>query len=279
MKAATHLNGLTSHRTLKRIDSYGWLEAEDQVAQEEPLEIKFRIGSDKEKSAGIVMRTPVHDDWLAVGFLYSEGILHDRRWINGIEGVSIEGKAQDNIVTVNIDPRNGSFDPDYRERFVNSSCGICGKSTINGIFLRMGKIKRDNIKIDPGVIVSLPVIMKGMQQLFSKTGGIHAAALFSADGKPIVTAEDIGRHNAVDKVVGFSLIEGIDTSTLILQVSGRAGFEIVEKAAIAGIPVICSVSAPSSLAIEVCESLGLTLICFVRGSSFNVYTHAERIMI
>lgn len=270
-------SGISLRRALKFSDMSEPEERMDSVSVEEPLEIRYRIGQIQEGSAGIVMRTPVHDDWLAVGFLSSEGILRDPKWFLGFYAESGE-MGNDNVITVNISDENGIIDgTEYGARLVNSSCGICGKSSIEETFIRTGKIVRSQINVDPETISGLPDRLRSLQMIFSQTGGVHAAGLFSLDGSDIVVAEDVGRHNAVDKVIGYAHMSDVQTDRTILQVSGRSGFEIVQKAFVAGIPIISSVSAPTSLAVDTCEALGITLVSFVRGKSFSIYSHPERI--
>ncbi|EQD42350.1 formate dehydrogenase family accessory protein FdhD, partial [mine drainage metagenome] len=197
---------------------------------------------------------------LAAGFLFTEGILHSGSDILGFEGIDANGASKGNKVTVLV-PEGLPIDLAEMQRnfFVNSSCGVCGKAIINDAYLRASRINRSKCTILPGTLMKLPDAMKERQSIFMKTGGIHAAALFSLDGALIAISEDIGRHNAVDKIVGYLLLNELLHKDFILQVSGRAGFEIVQKAAMAGIPVISSVSAPSSLAVETCKALGMTL--------------------
>ncbi|MCL5783647.1 MAG: formate dehydrogenase accessory sulfurtransferase FdhD [Candidatus Thermoplasmatota archaeon] len=269
-------------KTLKYSASSGIEDTRDRVTVEEPLEIRLSSKKIGLKTVSIIMRTPVMDDYLAVGFLFSEGIIKNRRDIISVDNFDEDtGKARDNIIVIRV-AENVAFDgSEYSRNFiVNSSCGVCGKSNINAVFLKTGKIVRSTLKINKDIILTLPEKMKGLQTVFGETGGIHAAGLFTFDGNPIIVAEDVGRHNAVDKVVGYMLInEMISRGDVVLQVSGRAGFEILQKSAIAGIPVVSSVSAPSSLAVQTAESMNMTLVCFVRENRFNIYTNPERIEI
>lgn len=265
--------------TVKYDSSNGARKTQDKVTIEEPLEIKLMDTSGKESTVSIIMRTPVMDRYLAVGFLYSEGILKDSKQVISIGNVDKDGVAMENVIVIHVSDDVNFDNSAYTRNFaVNSSCGVCGKSNINDIFIKSGRLVKSSAKILRKILLSLPERMRVLQKTFMETGGIHAAGLFRTDGKPLFVAEDIGRHNAVDKVVGYMFLEGLlFGEDLILQVSGRAGFEILQKAAMAGIPIVSSVSAPSSLAVDTAESMNMTLVCFVRGERFNIYTHPERI--
>ena len=267
-------------KTLKYSISSGIEEVRDGVTVEEPLEIKLSSKKIGLKTVSIIMRTPVMDNYLAVGFLFSEGIIKNRQDVISVDNFDEDtGKARDNTIVIQV-AENVDFDgSDYSRNFiVNSSCGVCGKSNINAVFLKTGRIVRSSLKINKDIILTLPEKMRGLQTIFGETGGIHAAGLFYFDGNPIIVTEDIGRHNAVDKVVGYMLSNDmVFRDDLVMQVSGRAGFEILQKSAIAGIPVVSSVSAPSSLAVQTAESMNITLVCFVRENRFNIYANPERI--
>ncbi|MCL6089958.1 MAG: formate dehydrogenase accessory sulfurtransferase FdhD [Candidatus Thermoplasmatota archaeon] len=267
-------------KTLKYSTSSGIEDVRDGVTVEEPLEIKLSSKKIGLKTVSIIMRTPVMDNYLAVGFLFSEGIIKNRQDVISVDNFDEDtGKARDNIIVIQV-AENVDFDgSDYSRNFiVSSSCGVCGKSNINAVFLKTGRIVRSSLKINKDIILTLPEKMRGLQTIFGETGGIHAAGLFDFSGDPIVVAEDVGRHNAVDKVVGYMLSNDmVFRDDLVMQVSGRAGFEILQKSAIAGIPVVSSVSAPSSLAVQTAESMNITLVCFVRENRFNIYANPERI--
>lgn len=269
-------SGFVSRKTLI-LSGSGVEHATDNVTIEEPLDVSVQDSSGKIYRAGVIMRTPAHDHYLSVGFLHSEGYIASGAKIQGMEGIDSDGISHENSVKVMVDEINETAATPYRSRLVNSSCGICGKGSVDEIFLRVGKLQRSRLRIKAETILSLPGTMRKMQRIFSSTGGLHAAGLFTSDGNTLFVGEDIGRHNAVDKVIGWSIINKVDLHDKVMQVSGRAGFEIVQKAAVSGIPVICSVSAPSSLAIDVCDAMGITLICFVRENRFNVYTNPERV--
>jgi len=245
---------------------------QDSLAAEEPLEI--RIG---DAPLTVTMRTPGHDLELAAGFLLTEGIIESGDQIAGIRSASTKGSVKSNLVQVEL--RDGSFDSEELRRnfFAASSCGICGKASIDAIRRRGLRQPNPEFRVDPESLCKMPEILRSEQAVFSRTGGLHAAALFEADGTMIALREDIGRHNAVDKIVGWALLEGyLPLSRNVLLVSGRGGFEIVQKALAGGIPVLASVSAPSSLAVKLARELGLTLVGFLRGRRFQVYSGEYR---
>lgn len=259
----------------------GFRDFTDNVTVEEPLEVRIRNESTGEiKIVSVTMRTPGMDQELAAGFLHTEGIITGSSEILEVRHIPDgEGKSG-NVIEITVPEEVFSRASGYNRNFtMNSSCGVCGKSSINEVFLKHGKLVSSDMKVKASLLLSLPEKMRAAQEVFSKTGGIHAAGLFDEDGKLIFLAEDIGRHNAVDKIVGNLLLhDALPASESILQVSGRAGFEIVQKAVVAGIPVISSVSAPSSLAVETARAFNSTLVCFVRENRFNIYTHPHRIL-
>ncbi len=251
---------------------------EDYLVAEEPLEI--RIGEDP---LSVTMRTPGHDLELAAGFLFTEGLVQHRAQIVALEaletGAETPAENRGNVVEAKLAPESApDFEKMRRHFFAASSCGICGKASIDSIRARTLAAPNPNFRLDPEVLVRLPEVLRESQAVFGRTGGLHAAGLFDAAGKLLVLREDIGRHNAVDKVIGWSLLEErVPLSETILLVSGRGGFEIVQKAIVAGLPVVASVSAPSSLAVQLARELGQTLIGFLRGRRFVIYAGAERI--
>jgi FdhD protein len=241
---------------------------QDSLAAEEPLEI--RIGA---TPLTVTMRTPGHDLELAAGFLLTEGIIESADQIAELRAGQSNPSVKSNVVHVEL--RNADFDSDDLQRnfFAASSCGICGKASIDAIRRRGLRQPDADFRIDPEIVCRLPELLRSDQAVFSRTGGLHAAALFDGDGKMVVLREDIGRHNAVDKIVGWALLQGhLPLSRHVLLVSGRGGFEIAQKALAAGIPVLASVSAPSSLAVKLARELGLTLVGFLRGRRFVVYS-------
>lgn len=241
--------------------------AQDYLAVEEPLEI--RIG---DRPISVTMRTPGHDLELTAGFLFTEGIISGRAELSEIEA------ATANAVTAQI--ANGAdLQLDLqRNFFAASSCGICGKATIESVRVRGIKPVNSDFQIDPEVLCSLPQRLRESQAVFGRTGGLHAAAVFNAGGEMLVLREDIGRHNAVDKVVGWALLnDRIPLQDSVLMVSGRGGFEIAQKSLVAGIPVLASVSAPSSLAVQIAREFGMTMVGFLRGRRFVVYSAPSRV--
>jgi FdhD protein len=228
------------------------------------------------------MRTPGADFELAAGFLFSEGVVRDRSDIQRIDYCSDVSEDQlFNVVSVHVDAGTRvDLEPLDRHFHTSSACGVCGKTSIEAIEGRgTGRIQ-SNLNLGPEVITTLPEKLSRAQKVFDSTGGLHAAGLFSPDGQLVTAREDVGRHNAVDKVVGWALLDGrMPLSMSVLLVSGRAGFEISQKAAVAGIPIVCAVSAPTNLAVETAERFGITLIGFLRAERFNVYTHPERVSV
>jgi FdhD protein len=263
---ATHVvewNGGTRHRVL------------DEVATEEPLEIRVN-----HQSLSVTMRTPGDDFDLAAGFLFTEGIVTSREQIARIAyGHGDDGQPSGNLVDVTLaDGATVNAARLERHFFTNSSCGVCGKTSIEAIRARDIRPLTDAGWIDPNVLVRLPGALRSAQRVFGRTGGLHAAALLDRNGAPLEVREDIGRHNAVDKIIGRALLDGrVPLSDRVLMVSGRCGFEIVQKALVGGVPIVASVSAPSSLAVQLAREMGLTLIGFVREQRFVVYSGEARV--
>jgi FdhD protein len=248
---------------------------DDYLAAEEPLEI--RVGDDP---LSVTMRTPGHDLELAAGFLVTEGIVQRRGQILALEDGPEQGeKKRGNIVRAILAPESApDFEKMRRHFFAASSCGICGKASIDSVRARAMVPPNADFRLDPEVLVRLPDALRASQPVFGRTGGLHAAALFDASAELLVVREDIGRHNAVDKVIGWALLEErVPLSNTVMLVSGRGGFEIVQKAIVAGLPVVASVSAPSSLAVQLARELRLTLIGFLRGRRFVIYAGEERL--
>ncbi len=261
------------------VDGASAFERPDVLAAEEPMEIRVHGPGQEAIAVAVTMRTPGGDFELAAGFLYTEALVDgtaDVRRVTYCEDLAPEEQHY-NVVTVEL---TRPFDAERLRRrnfLASSSCGICGKATLDDVEVHCAPLA-PGPAVERATILALPDAMRATQRVFEQTGGLHAAGLFSSAGEMLTLREDVGRHNAVDKVVGEMLLSGsLPLSERILQVSGRIGFEIVQKAARAGIPVISAVGAPSSLAVEAAERLGMTLVGFVRGERFNVYTHAERI--
>jgi FdhD protein len=260
---------------------------DDYLAAEEPLEI--RVG---DEPLSVTMRTPGHDRELAAGFLFTEGLIQSRSQLvalevatpengsqNPAQGAAQDGAKNGNVVQAEISPDAApDMEKMRRHFFAASSCGICGKASIDAIRSRALAAPNPNFRLDPELLVRLPEKLRAAQDVFERTGGLHAAALFDVRGELLVLREDIGRHNAVDKVIGWALLENrVPIANCVLVVSGRGGFEIVQKAIGAGLPVVASVSAPSSLAVQLARELRLTLIGFLRGRRFVIYSGEERI--
>ena len=251
------------------------LRKEDYLAAEEPLEI--RVG---DEPLSVTMRTPGSDLELAAGFLLTEGLITRRDQIVSLDQVVQDGEAnRGNVVRAVLAPESApDFEKMRRHFFAASSCGICGKASIDAVRAHALEPPNPEFRLDAEVLVRLPDELRASQAVFGRTGGLHAAALFDAKGKLLVLREDIGRHNAVDKVIGWALLENrVPLGDAVLMVSGRGGFEIVQKAIVAGLPIVASVSAPSSLAVQLARELGLTLIGFLRGRRFVIYAGEERI--
>lgn len=251
----------------------------DDLATEEPLQIQLR-SSGEPRSVAVTMRTPGNDFELAAGFLYSEGILATRMDLRDISycvDPLPTAEQQYNIVTVQLNTEPTNIDRLDRHFTMNSSCGVCGKAAIEDLALRAKPVD-DDIVVSAELLTSLPGRMRAAQKIFASTGGLHAAALFDEHGELLVLREDVGRHNAVDKVIGWTLLnDRLPLSSTILLVSGRASYELVQKCVTARIPIMCAVSAPSSLAVETARAFGVTLSGFLRGENFNVYSSADRI--
>ena len=251
---------------------------DDYLAAEEPLEI--RIG---EHPLSVTMRTPGDDLDLAAGFLLTEGLVQRREQIVALEhdpgDPENPGANRGNVVRVELDAESmPDFEKMRRHFFAASSCGICGKASIDSVRARSMQPPNPDFRLDPKVLVKLPDALRASQAVFGRTGGLHAAALFDANGELLVLREDIGRHNAVDKVIGWALRnDRMPLANVALLVSGRGGFEIIQKAIVAGLPVVASVSAPSSLAVQLAREMSLTLIGFLRGERFVVYAGEERL--
>jgi FdhD protein len=275
------MTGRTARRRVLRVTVPGGAAARaDLLAAEEPLGI--RIGG---AAFTLTMRTPGDDIDLAAGFLVSEGVIRSAadlaaiRICSGGECDHDEHDAAGNVADVTLSPGAGAGRARPRNFLTTSACGVCGKASIDELALRSPyDLSADQSTVVPAVLARLPDRLRDAQRVFDRTGGLHAAGLFTAGGELLAVREDVGRHNAVDKVVGWALREGrLPLAGCVLLVSGRASFELVQKAVMAGIPVLAAVSAPSSLAAELAEESGLTLVGFLRGGSMNVYTRAQRL--
>ena len=250
-------------------------ERADGLAAEEPLEIRAAGPGQEPVRVAVTMRTPGHDFELAAGFLVTEGLLTPGD-VAAVAYCEDPGAQQYNVVTVRS---RTAFDLGAAERnfFATSSCGICGKAALESVVVRCAPLD-DDAAADADVLLGLPETMREAQRVFDRTGGLHAAALFDTEGHLLALREDVGRHNAVDKVAGSLALEGASGRGRILLVSGRLSFEIVQKAAVARVPILCAVSAPSSLAVEAAEELGVTAVGFLRPGGFNIYSHPGRVV-
>ncbi len=245
---------------------------QDSIAAEEPLEIRV-----DGTPLTVTMRTPGNDLELAAGFLLTEGIIESRDQLGKIRAVAPDAAASSNVVEVQLENAQFKAEDQQRNFFAASSCGICGKASIEAIRRRGLRAPNRAFRVSPEVLCRLPETLRADQPVFDRTGGIHAAALFDPQGNLIALREDIGRHNAVDKLAGWALLEDrLPLSDFIMLVSGRGGFEIIQKALAAGVPVVASVSAPSSLAVKLARELGLTLVGFLRGQRFVIYSGSFR---
>jgi FdhD protein len=249
----------------------------DQLVTEEPMEIRLHGPGEEPSPVVVTMRTPGNDFELAVGFCVTEGLLRTPDDLaSAAYCLGGDGEQQYNVVTVR---RRTPAVGEIRSRtFVASaSCGLCGKATLDDIEQRVAPIV-DGAVVPASVLVTLPERLSEHQRVFDATGGLHAAARFAVDGTLITTREDVGRHNALDKLVGNAFLDGsLPLSDEIVLVSGRVSFELVQKAAIAGVPILCAVSAPSSLAVSAADRFGVTIVGFLRGDRFNVYTRPDRV--
>lgn len=261
---------------INQLDSGHIQKINDEVAIEAPLEIRVKKESDPmSRSIAVTMRTPGHDQELALGFLYTEGIIRERGTV--IETQQREENSVEIIVdsSTNIDLKNSD-----RNFYTTSSCGVCGKASIEAIHIPIPIQKTEQLSVNEAIIKSLPEKSRSTQELFTLTGGIHASALFDLEGKLLAIQEDVGRHNALDKLIGeYFLANGLPLNQHILLLSGRASFELVQKAAMAGIQIIVAIGAPSSLAIDMAKEHQLTLIGFLKIDRFNIYSGHERIKI
>ncbi len=278
---------LVAHVKIKKVNAVTITDTDDLVAAEEPLEIRLGYGQANDraqKSISVTMRTPGNDHELALGFLYTEGIIKDKGDILTIkyctEAHTIENL--ENIIRIEL-KENVTIDFQKLQRnfYTTSSCGVCGKASIDAVRNECClSVSNSPLFISKDVIISLPGKLRSNQNIFTYTGGLHAAALFNTEGNLSLVREDVGRHNALDKLTGAALNAGmLPLENQILLLSGRASFELIQKAVMAGIKIVCAVGAPSSLALQMAKEFNITLIGFLRDKRFNIYTGAERIII
>ena len=243
------------------------------MATEEPLEIRV-----EGRSVAVVMRTPGHDEELAAGFLLTEGIIQQASQIFELSVCPSRSEGQGNVADALLAGVSVDWDSLTRHVFSGSSCGICGKATVESVFLKFPPVPAPSWRVDADLLLSLPEKLRAAQSTFEQTGGLHASALFDCEGNLLILREDVGRHNALDKVLGHALRAGLLPLTdCLLMVSGRVSFEIMQKALAGGLPLIAAVSAPSSLAVQFAEGSGQTLVGFLRGDRMNVYTNPARV--
>ncbi|MEO1262796.1 MAG: formate dehydrogenase accessory sulfurtransferase FdhD [Bacteroidota bacterium] len=259
-------------------------EKDDFLAREEPLEVRLAFekeGVRHQKSISVTMRTPGHDEELALGFLFTEGIIQGMGQVKKIYQTPVRRKtARDNVIVVELwEGHAVDFKKLERNFYTTSSCGVCGKASIEAVEVQCHfEIPERVPKIAVQTIHQLPDRLLQNQSVFDSTGGLHGVGLFDKNGNLLAAREDIGRHNALDKLIGFSLKKKeVPLFENLVLVSGRAGFELVQKCAVAGVPVLAAVGAPSSLAVQLAEDSGMTLIGFLRNGQYNIYTHPERI--
>jgi FdhD protein len=270
---------VTIRRRVLRLSDTGPAERADTLVAEEPLEL--RVGG---RPVSVTMRTPGDDFDLVAGFLVTEGIVTGTEQLVTMRycaGTDDDGANTYNVIDAVLAP--GTVLPELavnRNFYTTSSCGLCGKASIDAIrTMAHYDVSGDPLRLTPAVLAKLPETLRAAQRLFSRTGGLHAAGLFTGDGELLALREDVGRHNAVDKVVGWAVRnDRVPLRGCVLLVSGRASFELTQKALMAGIPALAAVSAPSSLAVELAEEAGMSLVGFLRGTTMNVYTGAHRIV-
>lgn len=265
------------HTTITKISESESESKPDLLAIEEPLEIRIGFGpinDRQQKSLSVTMRTPGHDFELASGFLFTEGIIRHFDQLESIKYCEDLGKQEEkgNVVRAELKPEvNIDFEKLQRHFYTSSSCGVCGKSSIDSVRIVCEKLS-SNLKVKKELIHQLPDTLRRAQAVFEYTGGLHGVGLFDKEGKLVLLREDVGRHNALDKLIGAMLFKKeVPLANYILLVSGRASFELVQKAAIAGIPIFAAVGAPSSLAVDIAKEFGMTLLGFVRDNRFNIY--------
>jgi FdhD protein len=258
----------------------GITQTADLVATEEPLEIMMtwqQDGRTNNKNISVTMRTPGNDAALAAGFLFTEAIIKNA---SGIKEITISPFNVNKILVSLQDDAAPNLQQTDRNFYTSSSCGVCGKASIDAIkTVSAFRDLKSNATISAKTLYDLPQLLREQQQTFDQTGGLHAAALFTTKGSFIFLQEDVGRHNALDKLIGTSLMKGmLPLSSDVLLLSGRASFELIQKATMAGIAIVASVGAPSSLAVQLAEEAGITLVGFLRNNGFNIYSHPERII-
>ncbi|RVX47382.1 FdhD protein [Nonomuraea polychroma] len=273
--------GPTTRARIREITGSVAHDRRDDLATEEPLEIRLTAPDGDRKTVAITMRTPGHDFELAAGFLQGEGLVRsgDVAAIVYCTDEDLPPDARYNTVTVRLRGPIPDLPALDRHFLTSSACGVCGSASLDALRDRCVPIPEGTLRLTPDILYGLPDALRRAQGVFGKTGGLHAAGLFSAAGTLVALREDVGRHNAVDKLVGWAALAGrLPLAEHVLMVSGRASYEIMQKALAAGIPAVCAVSAPSSLAVDLAREFGMTLVGFLRGERCNVYAGQERII-
>lgn len=271
---------------ITKVNNVGIVKTSDALAIEEPLEVRIEYGPKKNRSTqniSVTMRTPGNDAELAMGFLFTEGIIQKQEDIAKIEHCFIAcAENKENVIQVALSENTiPHLQNTERNFYTTSSCGVCGKGSINAIRTVGTYINQeDNNSINSTILLQLPETLSHHQNVFADTGGLHASALFTQTGELLLVREDVGRHNALDKLIGAALNSNwLPLTNNILLLSGRASFELVQKAVMAGITIIAAVGAPSSLAVQLAEEFNITLVGFLRNNRFNIYTAAHRIVL
>ncbi len=274
-------NDSVAYIKMKKVSGKELLDADDELAVEEPLEISVQYdnnGIPVQKCISVTMRTPGNDDELGAGFLFTEGIIQKRDEISGVNEIPLANNKVLITLSNNKQPRLQNAERNF---YTTSSCGVCGKSSIDAIrTTSLYKTAADEICVKAGLFYRLDEVLRNQQAVFKSTGGLHASALFDLEGNFILLREDVGRHNALDKVIGTAFLnDELPLTNTILILSGRASFELVQKAVMAGIKIVAAVGAPSSLAVRLAEETGITLLGFLRNQRFNIYSGGQRIQL
>lgn len=279
------MHSANRQQSIYRFDNQSFRSVKDQLTVEEPLEIRlaFGIGTVRQqRSLAITMRTPKHDFDLVRGFLFTEGIISSSKDIIGMRyiGAQLEESAQENVLLVDLHADlEFDFEKLNRHFYTSSSCGVCGKASIEMVqTTTCYLLSPERPKVKGSMITQLPTILRAQQEEFEQTGGLHAVGLFNTEGQLLFSCEDVGRHNAMDKLIGKALKKNLlPLSDKLLLVSGRVSFELVQKAVMAGVPILAAVGAPSTLAIDLAEEHGMTIIGFLKKDRFNIYCGVERL--
>ncbi|WP_283139845.1 formate dehydrogenase accessory sulfurtransferase FdhD [Rhizohabitans arisaemae] len=274
--------GPTSRARIRVVSGSGVHDRRDDLATEEPMEIRLAAGG-VSRTVAITMRTPTHDFELAAGFLHGEGVIKpgEIASIAYCTDEDVPPEARHNTVTVRLHGSHLPELPSLSRNFVTTSaCGVCGTGSLDALRRRLPHSPQTDLTIPAETLLRLPELLRARQGIFGKTGGLHAAGLFTRDGTLTAVREDVGRHNAVDKLIGAAVLAGhLPLHDHILMVSGRASYDIMQKAVTAGIPVVCAVSAPSSLAVDLAREFRVTLVGFLRETRFNIYTEPDRVVV